>query len=385
VLDEFSVDAERRWPDLARRQAAIRAEAEARVVERRWAQYPWGMDARPYYAERNETSVARLRRQRPEDLDGWVEYGLDELGRCVLIRERAYGRPDEEQVFVYGDRTDEVLDFQWVPEWARESGEEFKLVALEQHRRDGTGRLQRWARIVRGDRFEHAPAQLSWEDYEYRADGALTHVVKYRPIYDQEHAIGGLAVGDIAVSRDEFTYDDAGELVSIRRVPAFTNQDPRIVWRRRPGSLRPALRKAEDILVEYTIRWAREHWPDEPVYCLGLVYYGPKLELWNPAEFGIEHAFDPARHDPEFTGAAAALEQEWRLTSDTDACFELLARAAKRLNADDRLNGPRTDHFVVFAIDPEIVDPAHVERHLRACVPADTYKALRQAGMLAAS
>jgi hypothetical protein len=169
------------------------------------------MEARPYYAERNETSVVRLRRQRPDDVDGWVEYGFDDLGRCVLVRERAYGRPYEEQVFVYGEGTDEVLDFQWVPEWVRESGgEEFKLVAVEQHRRDGTGRLERWARIVRGDRFQDAPARLSWEDYEYRADGALSQVVAHRPIYDQEHAVGGLAVGDIAVSRDEFIYDEAG-------------------------------------------------------------------------------------------------------------------------------------------------------------------------------
>jgi hypothetical protein len=303
-----------------------------------------------------------------------------------------------------------VLQFEWVPEWARESGgEEFKLVAVEEHRRDGTGRLACWARIVRGDRFEDAPARLSWEDYEYRADGALSQVVEHRPIYDQEHAAGGFAVGDIAVSRDEFTYDDAGDLVSIRRVPAFANQDARIVWRRRPASLRRALRKVEDVLVEYTVGWAREHWPAEPVYCLGLVYYGPKLtldaafgtqsfrqewlddpgeyglayELWNPAEFGFEHAFVPGRDDPEFTEAAAALEQEWRLTGDHDACLKLLARAAKRLNADDRLNRPRTDAFVVFAIHPEIVSQAHVERHLRACIPADTFKRLKRAGLLA--
>jgi hypothetical protein len=362
------------------------------------------MEVRPYYAERNETSVVRLRRRRPDDVDGWVEYGFDGLGRGVLVREYVYGRAYEEQVLVYGDGTDEVLDFQWVPEWMREpGGEEFKLVAVEEHRRDGTGRLARWACIVRGDRFQDAPARLSWEDYEYRADGALSQVVKHQPIYDQELAVGGLAVGDIAVSRDEFTYDDAGDLVSIRGVPAFANQHPRIVWRRRPASLRPALRKVENVLVEYTVGWAREHWPDEPVYCLGLVYYGPKLtldaafgtqsfmqgqlddpgecglafELWNPGEFGFEHAFDPGRDDPEFAEAAAALEQEWRLTADHDACFKLLARAAKRLNADERLNLPRTDSFVVFAIDPEIVDQAHVERHLRACVPADTFKRLR--------
>src|SRR5262249_8333393 len=153
-----------------------------------------------------------------------------------------------------------------------------------------------------------APARLSWEDYEYRAGGALSHVVKHWPIDDR-------AIGDIAASRDELAYDDAGDLVSI------AHQDGRIVWRRRPASLRPALRKVEDVLVEYAVGWAREHWPDEPVYCLGLVYSAPKLaldaafgtqsfkqawlddpgeyglafELWNPAEFGFDHAFAPGR------------------------------------------------------------------------------------------
>ena len=56
-----------------------------------------------------------------------------------------------------------------------------------------------------------------------------------------------------------------------------------------------------------------------------------------------------------------------------DACFKFLARAAKRLNADYRLNLPRTDAFVVFAIDPEIVDQ---------CVPPDTVERLRRAGLL---
>lgn len=355
----------------------------------------------------------RLRRRRPDDADGWVEYGFDDRGRCLFVREHAFGLAYTEQVFLYGNGTDELLEFQWVPEWVREeSGEpDYKLVALEQHRRDDTGRLDRWVRILRGDRFEDAPARLWWEDYEYRADGSLGQAVRHRPIYDPELAIGGLAIGDIAISRDELAYDDAGDLLSIRHVPAFANQQTHVVWRRRPPSLRPALRKVEDVLVEYTVRWARDHWPEEPVYCLGLMYCGPRLaldaafgtrsfmeeqlqdpgeyglafELWNPAEFGIEHAFDPSRLDPGFTEAAATLEQEWRATDDHEACFKLLARAARRLNADARLNLPRTDNFIAFAIDPEIIDQAHVERHLRACIPARTFKRLTRAGLLAAA
>lgn len=106
------------------------------------------------------------------------------------------------------------------------------------------------------------------------------------------------------------------------------------------------------------------------------------IRALDPAEFGFEHAFDPGRDDPEFAAAAAALAQEWRLTGDSDACFKLLARAAKRLNADGRSNRPRTEDVVVFAIHPEIVSRAYVERHLRACVPADTFKRLKRAGYL---
>jgi hypothetical protein len=88
------------------------------------------MEARPYYDERSEFSAVRLRRQRPDDLEGWVEYGLDELERCVLVREYASGRPYKDRVVVYGEGPDEALDFEWVPEWAREpGGEEYKLLA----------------------------------------------------------------------------------------------------------------------------------------------------------------------------------------------------------------------------------------------------------------
>ena len=189
MLDDFRVSVEQRWPDLARRQAAIRAEVEARVVERRWAQLSGGLETRPYYAERNEWARVRLRRQRPDDLVSWVEYGLDERGRCVLVREHTDGPPYQEKVLVYGDGADEVLDFEWVPEGARESiGEEYKLVAVEEHRRDEHRRLVRWARIVRGDRFKDAPVRLSWEDYIYRDDGALSEVMDHWPVYDAEQA-----------------------------------------------------------------------------------------------------------------------------------------------------------------------------------------------------
>ena len=62
-------------------------------------------------------------------------------------------------------------------------------------------------------------------------------------------------------------------------MPAFANQQTQVVWRRRPPSLRPALRKIEDVLVEYTVRWARDHWPDEPVYCLGQCAVAPALTV----------------------------------------------------------------------------------------------------------
>jgi hypothetical protein len=277
---------------------------------------------------------------------------------------------------------------------------------VEEHRRDASGRLRRWARSVRGDRFEDAPTRLWWEDYSYRADGALEEVAEHRPIYDETQISAGLAVGDVAVLTDKLSYDDSGELVLIRRSTSVVGIDPWVVWRRRPASLRPLLRLVEDRLVEYTVQWARQHWPNEPAYYLGLLYtapylgldaaigtrsqqqqmladpgeFGVGLELWNPAELGIEHAFDPGRDDPDFADAVSMLEQEWRTTNDDDACFNLLARVAKRLNADQRLDRPRTDDFVVFAIDPEIPDQAHLERHLRACIPKDRFKRLSRAG-----
>jgi len=410
VLTRLRAKAEQRWFGVAPRQAEIRSDAEARIARRRWSTLAGGMEIRPYYDERFEQRAVRLRSERPDNVAGWVEYGLDELGRRVSVRQPGYEGPFKDQITVYGECLDEVFDFEWVPEWARESrGEHYKLVSLEQFLRDDTGRLERTVHIVRGDAFGDGPTRVSWEDYVYRGDGVLSQVVAHRPIDEQAHAIRGLAVGDVAVTRDDFTYDVAGDLISIRRVPAFADEEPWIVWRRRPASLRPAARKVEDALVEYTVGWAREHWPDEPVYCLGLVYRalslgldaafgtqsfmerwladqggdGVILDLWNPAEFGIEHTFAPGHDDPEFAEAVSALEQEWRLTGDDQACLKLLAKTAKRINADARINLPRTDAFLVYVIDPEMIhDHAFVERHLRACVSADGFKRLRRTGLI---
>ena len=96
--------------------------------------------------------------------------------------------------------------------------------------------------------------------------------------------------------------------------------------------------------------------------------YGVALELWNPAEFELAPAFSPDEGDQAYAEAALLLQQEWRMTDDDRAGFKFLARVAKRLNAGGFEDLPRTADFVVFAIDPEIPDQAHIERHLRACV-----------------
>ena len=212
---------------------------------------------------------------------------------------------------------------------------------------------------------------------------------------------------NVAVTRYEFAYDEAGDLVTIRAVHPGQRFDPAVIWRRRPASLRPALRRVEDTLVDTLTTWAREHWPDEPAYCLAISYqpdyplhldagigtdrerqamlldpgeYGVGLDLWNPAEFETAPALSLSPNDEAYAEAAALLEQEWR-TTDDDAGFKLLARVAKRLNAADWADLPRTADFVVFAIDLDIPDQAHVERHLRACTPKATFADLKKRGL----
>jgi hypothetical protein len=60
-------------------------------------------------------------------------------------------------------------------------------------------------------------------------------------------------------------------------------------------------------------------------------------------------------------------------------------RDGGRLNEGATLPEPRTPDFVVFAIDPEISDQAHIERHLRACISAVTVRELRRRGLLNAN
>ena len=108
---------------------------------------------------------------------------------------------------------------------------------------------------------------------------------------------------------------------------------------------------------------------------------GVALELWNPAELEIAPAFSPDEDDQAYAEAAALLQQEWRMTDDDRAGFKFLARVAKRLNAGGFEDLPRTADFVVFAIDPEIPDQAHIERHLRACIPKDVFKDLKKRGL----
>jgi hypothetical protein len=42
-----------------------------------------------------------LKRQRPDDVEGCVEYGFDDRGRCVLVREHAFGRFYQDDVTIY--------------------------------------------------------------------------------------------------------------------------------------------------------------------------------------------------------------------------------------------------------------------------------------------
>ena len=177
MIDEFRVRTEARWEGLARSQAAIRADAEARAIDRRWAHGgSWAASLQLFYAERFEFPPLRLRRKPPSDTEGWTEYGFDEQQRCVLVRQHAFGQAYQDGVLVYEDGRSELLEFHWVQDWARKPGdEEHKLVAVEEQLHDDRGRLGSWARIVRGDRYDDAAAHCRWEEYVYRPDGRAGH------------------------------------------------------------------------------------------------------------------------------------------------------------------------------------------------------------------
>jgi hypothetical protein len=143
--------------------------------------------------------------------------------------------------------------------------------------------------------------------------------------------------------------------------------------------------------------WVERVAPDEPGYCLAILYSADassfvpasglgtdserrdwidKFEpadrrsmLWNPAEYRL---FDPEpaelMRDDNLAAALELVAQESRATLDQAQPRKLLTAAAKTL-AQRGFEGLRkTEPFTVLAVDDELAD---LERCLRALVPND--------------
>lgn len=408
-------DLESRWDELVETREQIRTEVERRVVDKAWGSVVGGWERpEPLYAERSRFPNGRLSKKRPPSLAGVKEYGYDDRERVVLAREfnipmeqagDGWARREPEvpfdvandEYFVYLDDGAESYRFQ--SQWLVE-GRDFtrrwvvQLAQVNRHWLDESGRVTRYD-TYRG------PDHGVWESerYEYLADGQLARVY----VGTWSSRTKGPRVADLL--QEELTYDEAGKLAAIRDVL----QDE-VIWRRPPKTLAPAKQLVEDALVTAVAEWAREHWPAEPVFALGLGAtgafpyqpvpgfltvaerdailaegddeFGVGLSLWNPADYStFDPEFEPDE-SAEFAEALRLLRQEAELTDDETSSPKLLGQVAARLAALDWDGHARGEDFVVFAIDMEIESEGQIATALRRSAPKETVKEFKRRGWL---
>lgn len=376
----------------------LKQECEARVVRWQWATFSI-YHPKPFYYERERIPRGRKLAGRPENLkSGTHEYGIDEAGRIVVVRE--YGGidgPKYEEFFAFGDGMVEGVRFDW-----RRPNNAAPVVQTVNVTRQ---RLDR-GRIVSLDTF--AMFGRSAEVYEYGDGGE--RITRVRGSYESREDEGR---GHHYV--DELGYDPAGRLSRVRREYPPQKEYPsgaeRVIYLRpqKGPSVRELAKAIEEKLVRLVPETLRCAGISEAVYCVLLAYNsqspelsprmgvglerqrrvwvaehgkGAKHYVWNLPEFewsGEEAELD-LTGDAELSAACGLFNQQLALKGTCGPARTVLNEVARRLNDFDWTGSlDVTDDFVVLAYDDEEID---FGRNWKAGVPAGRLALLKARGWL---
>lgn len=355
--------------------ARLKQECERRVVRWEWATFSI-YHPQPFYYERERIPRGRKLAGRPDELkDGTHEYGIDEAGRVVVVRE--YGGmdgPKYEEFFAFDEGLVKGARFDW--RRPKSAAPVVQAVNVTRQRLDVRGR------IVSLDTF--AMFGRSSETYEYDGGG---RIVRVRGSYESREDKG---LGHHYV--DELGFDPAGRLSLVRRKyppqKEYPNGAERVIYLRpqKGQSVRELAKVIEEKLVRLVPATLRSAGISEAVYGVLLAYNsqspgllprlgvglerqrrawvaehgkGAKHYLWNLPEFewsGEEAQLD-LMGDAELAAACGLFNQQLALKATCAPARSVLNQVARRLNDFDWTGTlDVTDDFVVVAYDDEEIN-----------------------------
>ncbi len=356
------------WAQAEDQALDLLASARASASAIRWApKRSRGDEPMLLAAEREGEAPVRESVERPpadEDRHKWVACGYDARERLVFSERRKFeGSPEQIVVVVPAlDDRDVRVHLTFLA-----SGSRTILARVAIPHCDGPllARLE----LLYDPRDSAGVAE---ESYEYDGERRLRRIEIVRR-------------RDSAVP-EQYGYDverdAAGEPTLVRH---RKQSGESVVYRRRsPAAVRKARQRSEGLLVKQILAWAARTAPDEPVYCLAVVYdsepfampatlaWGTERErrnadsrdmfaIYTPSEF---ERFDPMPPELETTALSedlAILEQEWKATEDTSEPGRLLTKVARSVARS--LEIQRTEDFIAYAVESDL---DNLKRSLRA-------------------
>jgi hypothetical protein len=374
----------------------LRGACELAVVKWQWAAEESNLHRpQPLYNQRYGLPRPRLLANAPPLPHNEQQYGLDANGEIVVAREHVGPDAFREELRIH--RGDTVLGYRW-----SKTGKPTQVNIARYAGRQLQSYVAIWPEAGRGRNMPAMPGGSVIERYVWdsdRVDEIFTETV--------------IGLGDLPPlpipTQIQASYDPSGRVLEVRE-HSFRGEKVLYRARRRGMSMAKVHRRVEDRLVEVLPALVREH-VREPIYCLAL-HYQMEWPLPPTVVVGVERerrewmrdlrdaeALWPAVCNPaafrSYTGEslggrpladidaelAAALAEIPVSTKESRSWGRAtLNRVAWRLQKLDwRSIAPVTDHFVVYAVDLELI---HLEENLRDSVPAPLCTWLTRQGLL---
>jgi hypothetical protein len=244
VIDSF-LRLQQRFEIAAGRYSELKERCEARVVNWRWASLAC-FDLSPFYFLRSQMPKGYFLRQKPEFLNGKYQYGFDEEGQIIVIRQALTFPPNilfYEEFLEYKSNIIETTLYDYLPEKSA-------INVAEQIKVDN--KVQALYRCYNSG--------ISSEVCEYQ-EQRLYRILTSFYTDDAQLKQSNL---------DTFEYDKIGRIQSIKR--DWGNEINTLYCRPQKGQTMSSLLKlVEDRIVELILQRISGN-NAEPYYCLGIIW-----------------------------------------------------------------------------------------------------------------